>query len=218
MKFPNSKLSFTSASKWIWVGATVIYGLFLLWHEPWPHSPLSTQELESTLQGIDANQQVTEEEKQAFRSFFSNDDGKPFYNLNLMLFAEQAVYSDGVTHPGIVTGSDANDAYAKMVLLQLLRRGSYPLWTSSKISNLLNERAPGADFFQEVAIVRYRSRRDMLNMIQDPDFKKGSPHKFAALAKNVAIPMRGGLVVDLGLLVPLILLLAALMATRKKTR
>ena len=90
------------------------------------------------------------------------------------------------------------------------------MFTASKITGLLNENAPGADFFQEVAIVRYRSRRDMLDMILDPDFKAGSPHKFAALAKNVALPTRGGLVLDLGLFVPLGLISIALFASRKR--
>ena len=56
----------------------------------------------------------------------------------------------------------------------------------------------------------------MLDMILDPDFKAGSPHKFAALAKNVALPTRGGLVLDLGLFVPLGLISIALFASRKR--
>ena len=204
------------ASRWAWVAVAVVYGLFLLWHEPWLKAPLTATELDTALKGMDANQQVSKEEKLAIRAFFSNDDGKPFYNLNLMLFAERAVYADGLTRPGIVTGADANDAYARVVLPHLLRRGSYPMFTASKIAGLLNENAPGADFFQEVAIVRYRSRRDMLDMILDPDFKAGSPHKFAGLAKNVALPTRGGLVLDLGLFVPLGLISIALFASRKR--
>ena len=201
---------------WTWAAIAVGYTLFLLWHEPWLKSPLSAAEIETALQGMDANQQVSKEEKVAIRAFFSNDDGKPFYNLNLMLYADQAVYADGLSRPGIVTGADANEAYGRLVLPHLLRRGSYPLFTSSKIGAFLNEGTYGADFFQEVAIVRYRSRRDMLDMILDPEFKAGSPHKFAALAKNVAVPTRGGLVLDLSILFPLALLLLGLFATRKR--
>lgn len=203
-------------SRWIWMAVTAVYGLFLLWHEPWFQTPLTASELEIAFKGMDANQQVSNEEKQAIRSFFSTDDGKPFYNLNLMLYADRAVYPGGVTRPGIVTGVDANDAYVRLVLPHLLRRGSYPVFTSSKIAGFLNEAGPGADFFQEIGIVRYRSRRDMLDMILDPDFKAGSPHKFVALAKNVAVPTRGGLVLDLSVLVPLVLLLVALLLTRNR--
>jgi hypothetical protein len=202
--------------RWTWAAIAVVYILFLLWHEPWLKSPLSAAELDIALKGMDSNQQVSKEEKVAIRAFFSNDDGKPFYNLNLMLYADRAVYADGLARPGIVTGADANEAYGRLVLPHLLRRGSYPLFTSSKIGAFLNEGAQGADFFQEVAIVRYRSRRDMLDMILDPEFKAGSPHKFAALAKNVAVPTRGGLVLDLSILFPLALLLLGLFATCKR--
>lgn len=212
----KSELSHGHARRWPWFAAAAVYVLFLLWHEPWLKSPLTAAELEFALRGMDANQQVSKEEKDALRSFFSQDDGKPFYNLNLMLFADRAVYADGMTRLGIVTGADANDAYAKMVVPHLLKRGSYPIFASSKISNLLSENASGADFFQEVAIVRYRSRRDMLDMILDPKFKEGSPHKFAALAKNVAVPTSGVLVLDLGILVPLALFAFALLATQRR--
>ena len=194
----------------------LVYALFLLWHESWFKAPLTATELDAVLKGIDSNQQVSKAEKDAIRSFFANDDGKPFYNLNLMLYADRAVYADGSIHTGIVTGADANNAYTRVVLPHLLRRGSYPIFTSNKISGFLNEGAPGADFFQEVAIVRYRSRRDMLDMILDPNFKAGSPHKFAALAKNVAVPTRGGLVFDLSIFVPMALFSLGLFASRIK--
>ena len=216
MRLEKSAKTPGQASFWPWVAVAVVYALFLLWHEPWLKAPLTAADLDTALRGMESNQQVSKGEKDAIRSFFANDDGKPFYNLNLMLFSDRAVYADGAVHHGVVTGADANDAYAKVVLPHLLRRGSYPMFTASKITGLLNENEPGADFFQEVAIVRYRSRRDMLDMILDPNFKAGSPHKFAALAKNVALPTRGGLVLDLGILVPLGLFSIALLASRKR--
>jgi len=61
-------------------------------------------------------------------------------------------------------------------------------------------------------VVRYRSKRDLLSMIQDPVFTAGAAHKFASLAKNVAVPTRGLLVIHLGHVVPLVLLLGATVA------
>jgi len=69
-----------------------------------------------------------------------------------MLYADRAVYPGGLTRPGIVTGADANDAYVRLVLPHLLRRGSYPVFTSSKIAGFLNEAGPGADFFKKLAL------------------------------------------------------------------
>jgi len=57
-----------------------------------------------------------------------------------------------------------------------------------------------------VAIVRYRSRRDMLAMVASPAFLHAVPHKWASLEKTVAVPCRRLLLIDPGVLVPLVLL------------
>jgi len=191
---------------------------FLLWHQPWFSKPLTAAEVDAAFAvSIDRAAALAESEKVKLRSFFSSDDGRPFYNVNLMLYREAATYADGAQRPGIRTGADAADAYARVVIPQLLRRGSYPVFISSKISNLLEDGAPGADFFQHIGIVRYRSRRDMLNMISDPDYLAGAPHKFASLAKNVAVPMTGFVPLDATVVIPLILFgLAALVAQFRK--
>ena len=63
------------------------------------------------------------------------------------------------------------------------------------------------DFFEEVGIVRYRSRRDMLQMTNSPDFIKAEPHKWASMEKTVVVPTKKLLMLDLGVLVPLALFL-----------
>jgi len=200
--------------RWPWLVAAVLSATFLLWHQPWFSKPLTPAEIDAAFAvSVDRAAALPESEKVKLRAFFSSDDGRPFYNVNLMLYREEATYADGVQRPGIRTGSDAADAYARVVIPQLLRRGSYPVFISSKISNLLEESAPGADFFQNIGIVRYRSRRDMLNMISDPDYMAGAPHKFASLAKNVAVPTTGFVPLDASVIIPLILFgLAALVA------
>ena len=192
--------------RWPWLVATALSAAFLLWHQPWFGKPLTTAEIDAAFAvSVDRATALPESEKIKLRAFFSSDDGRPFYNINLLLYRDVATYPDGVARSGIHSGSDAADAYARVVLPQLLRRGSYPVFVSSKISNLLEEGALGADFFQEVAIVRYRSRRDMLDMISDPSYLAGGPHKFASLAKNVAVPTTGFLPLDPSVVIPLIL-------------
>jgi len=198
--------------RWPWLVATALSAAFLLWHQPWFGKPLTTAEIDAAFAvSVDRATALPESEKVKLRAFFSSDDGRPFYNVNLTLYREQATYPDGIQRPGIRTGSDAADAYARVVIPQLLRRGSYPVFVSSKISNLLEDGAPGADFFQNIGIVRYRSRRDMLDMISDPVYMAGAPHKFASLAKNVAVPTTGFVPLDASVVIPLIMFgLAAL--------
>jgi hypothetical protein len=201
--------------RWPWLVATVLSAAFLLWHQPWFSKPLTPAEIDAAFAvSVDRAAALPQSEKVKLRAFFSSDDGRPFYNVNLTLYREQATYPDGVQRPGIRTGSDAADAYARVVIPQLLRRGSYPVFISSKISNLLEDGAPGADFFQNVGIVRYRSRRDMLSMISDPDYMAGAPHKFASLAKNIAVPTTGFVPLDASVVIPLILFALAALMTR----
>ena len=197
---------------WPWLVALALSAAFLLWHQPWFSKPLTPAEIDAAFAAsVDRATALPESEKVKLRAFFASDDGRPFYNVNLMLYRDVAIYADGNQRPGIRTGADAANAYSRAIIPLLLARGSYPVFISSKISNLLEEGAPGADFFQEVAIVRYRSRRDMLDMISDPVYMAGAPHKFASLAKNVAVPTTGFVPLDASIVIPLILFgLAAL--------
>ncbi len=194
----------------LWIALALVYGLFLAWHYNWLAKPLTAAEVEAVLAHVDGKGAVTPQEAANLRHFFSTDDGQPFYNLNLMEYRAQATYADGVAHPGISTGVQADAEYSRLVLPLLLRRGSYPVFVSTKAANLLNSAGQDADFFQKIAVVRYRSRRDMLDMIADPDYAPAGPHKFASLARNVAVPMDPVMVVHAGHLVPVLLVLIGL--------
>jgi len=117
------------------------------------------------------------------------------------------VYPGGI-HPEVKTGQEANALYTKAVIKELLKRGSYPVFVSRKISNLINA-GEGTDFFEEVGIVRYRSRRDMLEMASSPSFQAAEPHKWASMEKTVVVPTRKILLLDPSIIVPALLLLGA---------
>lgn len=200
--------------RWPWLAAAALYLLFMAWHQPWLVAPLTPAEVDRAFSGPLGSAKIPDDEKQRLKAFFASDDGRSFYNLNLMKFKARADYPDGVKRPGIETGSDANDAYTRSVVPLLFKRGSYPVFASSKIANLLMTADPGADFFDEVGIVRYRSRRDMLEMILHPDYALGAPHKFASLDKNVALPTRALVAMDASIPVAMLLAFAALLAGR----
>lgn len=146
-------------------------------------------------------------ETAAIRHFLINDDGKPFYMVNLMKLREHADYPDGL-FPEVKTGKQADDRYGRIILPQLLKRGSYPIFLSQKQTNLLRT-DEGTDFFERVGIVRYRSRRDFLNMIASPKFQQGEIHKWASMESTTVVPMRRILHLNLSIIVPAVLLLIA---------
>jgi len=183
------------------------YLLFLLWHEPWWRRRLAPGEALATLAGHYAD--LSAEERRAFQAFMDADDGRSFYMINLMQYRPQASYHEGrlpdAAPPGQLTGREAGRAYNRVVVPALLKRGSYPVLVSDALQTLLSAGAD-TDFFEQLAVVRYRSRRDLLEMVASPEFLAGVPHKWASLEKTVVVPSRLMLLVDLRTLVPLLLL------------
>lgn len=93
------------------------------------------------------------------------------------------------------TGEDAAKLYNRAVIRELIKRGSYPVFYSRKMVNLLSE-GDRTDFFEHVGIVRYRSRRDLLNMVESPIYEECIKHKWASLEKTVAVPTRRVMMTD----------------------
>lgn len=187
-----------------------LYGLFLLWHNRWLSKPLTNAEVDSylaKLQAADNEKEAVGTDQASFQAFLRADDGKPFYMVNLMQYREQAHYPDG-SHPEVKTGREANALYSKAVVKELLKRGSYPVFLSRKLANLYNA-GEGTDFFEEVGIVRYRSRRDLLEMASSPSFQSAEPHKWASMEKTVVVPTRKLMLLDPTIIVPALLFFAA---------
>ena len=194
-----------------------IYAAFLVWHEPWFSRRLKPGEAASLLHGKYEDMEETDpQERRAFEAFMDADDGRPFYMVNLMQYRDRAEYRSGLqpdrTAAAGMTGREAGRRYARVVVPELLKRGCYPVFVSRKISNFLSA-GSGTDFFEEVAIVRYRSRRDILSMAASKSFLEGVPHKWASLERTVVVPCRLMLLLDLRTLVPLVLLAVYILAS-----
>lgn len=213
---PHSGAGFHRPARWKpWAIAALTYLAFLCWHEPWFVRPLTRAEVQAAFDGPLAKAKLHSGERELLQTFFSSDDGRAFYNINLMQYRVQAQYPDGQARVGIVSGRDANTAYSNVVVPLLLERAGYPVFGSTKTSNLMMSADAGADFFEELAVVRYRSRRDMLEMILDPRFLAGAPHKLASLERNIASPSVPFLVFDARALVAVLLLLITLLWTAR---
>jgi len=186
-----------------------LYVAFLLWHEPWFSRRLRPGEAVAVLRG--RYDDVAPDERAAFEAFLDRDDGRPFYMVNLLQYRATAAYPDGLLPDGTpaagMTGREAGQRYTRVVIPELLKRGCYPVFAARKVANFLSAGA-GTDFFEEVVVVRYRSRRDLLAMAAGRAFLAGVPHKWASLEKTVAVPCRLMLLADLRIIIPTVLLAA----------
>lgn len=196
-----------------------IYGLFLFWHRRWFSKPLTEAEVNDHFAQFKENPTAapldSEGEANA-RAFFLSDDGRPFYMINLMRYREKAVYPESFQLK-VETGEEANALYTKAVIQELLKRGCYPVFHGRKLANMMSAGA-GTDFFEEVAIVRYRSRRDLMDMAASPAFQAAEPHKWASMERTVVVPARKIILLDPAVVLPLLLLLFSLLSGRRSKR
>lgn len=96
----------------------------------------------------------------------ARDDGKEFYAVNL----EQLKSGDEAL--------EADRAYARAIFPQLFKRAGHPVFVSERAGLMLGDYGTEVD---RVAVVRYRSLRDLINMAKDPALLPHSHHKFDAL-------------------------------------
>lgn len=137
--------------------------------------PLSNDEIQRTLAQIDAQPHNPggRHNLPALRRFLEDDDGRPFYTVNLYAFNQEARYADD--RKPAVTGREAYDRFSDVMIGLLAARGSHPVfgsdWTDS-------------DTWDRIVIVRYRSRRDIADLFASSEFAEASADKWAALERN----------------------------------
>ncbi|MEN0001682.1 MAG: hypothetical protein AAF940_12440 [Pseudomonadota bacterium] len=161
----------------MWLGLGLIYLLMLFWHQPL-QGPLTEAEVRTAFGERYAMMPDSEDRQAArFLDFFANDDGRPFYMINLNDLPEET--------PDV---EDAARNYGLFMLPRLLSRASYPVLTSDVIVGLNNTLDAQAADFQRLVVVRYRSRRDFLAIISSTEFGAAFTHKHASLDGWLSAP------------------------------
>ena len=169
----------------------LLYTAFLLWHGG-RSKPLTISETESLLAEMQkrAGKQVPAEEKSPildqFRELAKNDDGREYYMVNLLKFRPKALYPAGSSYSDDPLA--ANNRYNRTIIPLLLKHGGYPVFDSLVLSRFIHPN--GADDWDHIAMVRYRSRRDMLKMAIEIAGKGVDVHKWAALEKTQVFPVK----------------------------
>ena len=198
----------------IWIALAGLYAAFFAWHQPLK-GPLTQDEIENYLQERDAGTAPDFASAQAFRSFLEADDGRPFFMVNLIELRPQAAYPEGYA-TDITSAADADTEYGRNVVQLLIRRGSYPLLQLTPHTVLLDSVGGQADQFEHAVVVRYRSRRDLMDMVTSDAFKAAEVHKWASVERTLVAPSASMGATPLGLIVPFVLLLSGFVLTRRR--
>lgn len=194
---------------WIWLGAGLLYAAFRAWYDNW-RGPLRPDEIERFLSGMRGTLGAEVNDLGTLRRFLEADDGREFYMLNLVKLA-----LGEVPHPktGVPTSAGAlMREYISGFLSVLIRRGGHPALQARKVGGYVDAwNVPPDPGWGFVALMRYRSRRDMAELSTDPRFTAAHPFKLAAIPVTASFPTAPGFGLLLGprIWVALVLALAA---------
>lgn len=170
----------------------LLYGAFHIWYGG-SSEPLSIKEADALIAEIRAGAESSgghadEELLESFRVLTREDDGREYYMLNLMRLREKALYPEGSGYDDDALA--AARRYNEAVVPALLTRGSLPILLGEYAGPFIppHPSASEADWDQ-IGIVRYRSRRDMLEMARALSRSGGGIHKWASLEKTIVFPV-----------------------------
>ena len=114
--------------------------------------------------------------------FIRADWSGPLHMLNLIRLREKADYEDGRD----ASGAEAYSAYGKAVMPHLSRHGARLIWSAEPSMPLIG---PDSEAWDIAFVVEYPSREAFLAMLQDPEYRKITHHRTAAVEDSRLIPM-----------------------------
>ena len=195
----------------IWICVPIAYALFSLWYFNW-QGPLTQAEIDEFMTQFAENAGSKQTDPAVMRSFLEQDDGRAFIMLN-----QVELYDGDIAHP--VSGeqqpaADVLTNYFQPFAFKLFLRGGHPVFQARTVGGFVDSwRANDNVSFAVTAMMRYRSRRDVVQMVLDPAFTDGHKFKLAAIQRTISYPtqieMNSSMPPHIAVLV-LLLLLASL--------
>ncbi len=182
---------------WAWPGALALYVGFCLWYDNW-RGPLTAQEVAHYMALAAAASGADHTGAVSLRVFLEADDGKEFVMCNLLrLHAQSVVHpvSGAATAPGKLL-----QQYVRAFVWVLLAHGGHPVVAVRKVGGYIDAwNTPPDPGWNIAGMMRYRSRRDLMQLATAPRFTQAYGFKAAALAETFSFPSR---VVSSGVLRP----------------
>ena len=173
---------------WMWLVLAILYTGFFSWYTSFG-GPLSQEEMDHYYKMLEArNSDGSPEQRARLRKFMEEDTGDDFVMINVIDMYEEPMQISGVSSSD--TSEDVLDRYMEYMYPALFARACHPILfgeAANQAMDLMN--APGMEQWTRGAAMRYRSRRDMLEIASNPAFAGAHDFKVAAMAKTIAFPI-----------------------------
>jgi hypothetical protein len=170
----------------LWLTLAALYAGFRLWYDG-GGPPLTPEEV-ARYTAILAERGAEPERIEAVRGFLASDPGGEFVMANLIRFRE-APLEVGEVRPG-ESPQQTLDRYMAHMFPALLRRACHPVLVGSVVGRALEAWGiQAAEPWSLAGLVRYRSRRDMIEIATDRAFADAHLYKEAAMDQTIAVPV-----------------------------
>lgn len=173
------------------------YLAFLSWYDGWGMDPFTAEEIDRLVGEAEA-QDTNPEELKNLRQLLKNDDGEEFFMLNLNRYE----YAENEVQQGVPV---AYQKYGEAVMPMILKRAGHPIYLG-EISDYLVGGDIKEGSWQEIILVRYRSRQDFVNMVTSDEYLIAAKHRYVGIEYAEVIPTN----VILNLATPRLFILALL--------
>jgi hypothetical protein len=173
---------------WLWGAAALAYAAFWTWYVGFKR-PLSKPEVAAYLgrlaPGLTAGDP---ERRERMREFLESDDGGEFFMVNLIRIQPGLVTPPGGGAPA--PAQQVLQGYTGPFLRALLARGGHPALGGRAAAGYLEAWGvtpnPG---WTMVGVIRYRSRRDLIELATMPQFAPIHAFKEIAMSNTLAFPI-----------------------------
>ncbi len=198
--------------KIFYTALVLVYAVFFLWYggsgEPVTQAELETYvetvRKNSAERGVDPGENI-----EHMRTLASTDNGDEFLMVNLMKYREKALYPADSPWANDPDPQNANARYSEIIIPLLVKHGGHPVLLAPVVGTFIIEGEWAG--WDDVAIVRYRSVRDMFEMIVDISQAGGAEHKWASMEQTQVFPVQATIsLISVRLLVAGLLLVLAL--------
>ncbi len=170
----------------LWVVPAFVYLLFTSWYTSFG-GPVTEEEIDGYLAAFAAAGRPPESTA-VLRGFLEKDDGRQFLMLNLIDLNEQPEPQPDTSLP--VTAQAYIGHYMEHMYPALFARASHPIFAGlAQHQSMDIVGIEGAEHWEQAALMRYRSRRDLADIVTNPAFSERHDYKVAALEKTIAFPV-----------------------------
>jgi hypothetical protein len=169
----------------LWLVVAAVYGGFFAWYTG-SGGPLTPEEIETYMERLERSDRDPERLAE-FRKFLEADTGGDLIIVNAILLHERPLHLGDVGPDE--SSAEVLDRYMAFMWPELLSRACHPVIGGDASITVEAWGVEGAERWSFAGLMRYRSRRDLMEIATHPAFDDAHQYKVAAMRKTIAFPV-----------------------------